>query len=215
MATLQESASSILQEKNEKVLPENIKAGVTMFGVTGTVQEGYDMISDATASKEDIIAGKTAYINGGKVTGTLEISDEVYNTDVEITQVNDNKLILSAAFPRYIKQANLSTTLEKVGELINLTPDMIVKGNTVLGVEGSAGISQTIPYASLEELANIDAKEGDIAVIATATTYEGTYQFKSGNWVEIFSARQYDNTITPEDYARAEIIAEDIEGGNK
>lgn len=215
MATLQESANSILNEKQVKIIPENIKQGVTIFGVTGVVEEGYSMISDATAAKEDILAGKTAYINGGKVTGTLEISDEVYNTNVEVVQAINDKLVLSYAFPKYIKQANLSTSLSKIGEVINLTPEMIVKGYTVLGVSGSAGISQTIPYASLEELNNIDAKEGDIAVIATAETYEGTYQYKNGAWVEIFSSRQYANTLTPEDYLIAENIAENIEGGNE
>lgn len=40
MATLQESAQSILNEKNLKVLPENIVKGITMFGVEGTAAVG-------------------------------------------------------------------------------------------------------------------------------------------------------------------------------
>lgn len=34
--TILQKAQAILAEKTAKVLPENIKAGVTMFGVTGT-----------------------------------------------------------------------------------------------------------------------------------------------------------------------------------
>lgn len=43
----------------------NIKKGVQIFGVTGTYT------SDATAAAADIASGKTAYVNGSKITGTL------------------------------------------------------------------------------------------------------------------------------------------------
>lgn len=43
----------------------NIKKGIQIFGVTGTYT------SDATAAAADIASGKTAYVNGSKITGTL------------------------------------------------------------------------------------------------------------------------------------------------
>ena len=44
---------------------ENIKSGIDLFGIEGTYT------SDATATASDILSGKTAYVNGTKVTGTL------------------------------------------------------------------------------------------------------------------------------------------------
>lgn len=52
-------------ETPEGLTPENIKAGVEIAGVTGT------FTSDATATDGEILTGKTAYVNGNKVTGTI------------------------------------------------------------------------------------------------------------------------------------------------
>jgi hypothetical protein len=43
----------------------NIKVGVTIAGVTGT------FTSDANATAAQILSGKTAYVNGSKITGTI------------------------------------------------------------------------------------------------------------------------------------------------
>lgn len=52
-------------ETPEGLTPENIKAGVEIAGVTGT------FTSDANATAGEILTGKTAYVNGNKVTGTI------------------------------------------------------------------------------------------------------------------------------------------------
>ena len=45
--------------------PENIKSGVEIFGVTGTFTD------DADAEAGDIASGKTAYVKGVKIEGTV------------------------------------------------------------------------------------------------------------------------------------------------
>lgn len=52
------------------LISENIKNGITIFGVEGSLQNGIDT-SDATATAADLCAGKTAYINGEKITGNI------------------------------------------------------------------------------------------------------------------------------------------------
>ena len=61
--------SSNSGSNNGNLLPEYIKKGITLGGVTGTL-ESLDT-SDATATAEDIAWGKTAYVKGEKITGTL------------------------------------------------------------------------------------------------------------------------------------------------
>lgn len=56
---------------NGNLLPEYIKAGITLGGVTGTLED-LDT-SDATATPEDIAKGKTAYVDGKKITGTRAV----------------------------------------------------------------------------------------------------------------------------------------------
>ena len=49
------------------LIAANIKTGVSIFNTNGT------FTSDATASAADILSGETAYVNGIKVTGSLNI----------------------------------------------------------------------------------------------------------------------------------------------
>lgn len=55
----------------------NIKSGVTIFGVTGSLTDTGIDTSDADATSFDIIENKTAYANGVKIVGTYTPKKEI------------------------------------------------------------------------------------------------------------------------------------------
>lgn len=65
---------------DEDIKPENIKEGAEILGVAGSFK-GIDT-SDATALSEDILVGKTAYVNNQKIEGTMEEYDGSYEGNV-------------------------------------------------------------------------------------------------------------------------------------
>ena len=66
--TAKSGTLSITAQTGTPIVAGNIKSGVSIFGVTGNYS-GLDT-SDADATAADIASGKTAYVNGVKVTGT-------------------------------------------------------------------------------------------------------------------------------------------------
>ena len=76
-------AVRISSEEQAKLVSGNIKAGVTILGVSG--KSSVVDTSDATAAAGTIVSGKTAYINGTKVTGSL--------TTVSVSQDSLTKIL--------------------------------------------------------------------------------------------------------------------------
>ena len=66
---LEDNIVEILRQRDNYLIPENIREGVTILGVNGTLTSGIDT-SDATATAGDILLDKTAYVDGEKITGT-------------------------------------------------------------------------------------------------------------------------------------------------
>lgn len=140
--TILEKCNQILNDKETNLLPGNLKTGTTCLGVEGT------FTADADAIATDIKSGKSGYVNGVKITGTLpvqednanivlqnvsgvvgaenlEVSGNLANTFANGTVVNDTQVIKS------------SVALATLAGLLGITADRIKNGVTICGIEGS------------------------------------------------------------------------------
>lgn len=205
MSTILQKANEILAEKNQKIIPENIKSGVKIFDIDGTLQGLQEGTADATAIAQDIVGSKTAYVNGEKLTGTLAIktntdtASNIYSTNYTSA---DSLTFEGEWASKYNRTAfdpgakfNLIVNESEIADKISLTADKIVEGNTILGVEGTAktgGIDTSDATATASDIVygktayvNGEIVEGTIADITAeeGMNHIGTdiTEFKDGN----------------------------------
>ena len=116
-------------------------AGVYQFGETGWVRIDTDT-SGTSATAEDIAYGKTAYVNGELIEGTLleavqfggsgNGSVSMYEDSIGISEKLDQKLIGNAG-----ADILAITSFATLAEAIGLTADKIKAGETILGITGT------------------------------------------------------------------------------
>ena len=136
---LQENLDAILLDKNTNLKPENLKQGITCLGVEGTMQAGIDT-SDATATINDIASGKTAYVNGEKITGFVSDYEGPDNPFVTVsTDDSQQRLYYKTTQDVLLRPpgGGMYAEYQQIAELINLTSDKIKAGETILGVNGT------------------------------------------------------------------------------
>ena len=137
---------NINQERMQKITAQNIRAGVNIFGTEG------NYTSDSNAEALDIASGKTAYVNGTKLTGSLKEYNEntplpVYNISLDVTNSNINAIFLnrisnngswqyfSQGVVRYNTHIPISYNL--ITSKIGLQPTDIKKDVKVLDIIGT------------------------------------------------------------------------------
>lgn len=112
MSTLKEKAEQILNEKETKIIPENLPNSVTAFGVTGN-------ISEFTSGQGTTYPSTYRHGSSG--------DDNVY---LDINFDTDNLFRNNSSIAAYITDSNLA-------QEIGLTPEKIKKDETILGVTGT------------------------------------------------------------------------------
>lgn len=169
--TLKETKAQIKQsiiDKGKEVSDrDSFRSYANKIDEIVTLEEG---TSDANATSNDIAKGKTAYVNGVKITGNIyEFSDGLeFNGN---TTINDEgvtgrlRLITSCAemndslcrFSSGNFKAYTFVDYNTLANAIGLTGDKIKKGETILGITGTYEPN----YA---ELGTISPTEYDTAV---------------------------------------------------
>lgn len=129
---------------DRNLIPENIKKGERIYGVVGEL-EMLDT-SDATANPEDILEGKTAYVNGEKLIGT-HVCESGGDTPVgpgnpdepDDIVLNDLEVVPTGKEETIIPEDGVSgfSSVTVAGE-DNLIPENIIRDVTIYGVTGTA-----------------------------------------------------------------------------
>lgn len=112
----------------------DIAQGKTVLGITGT------FTSDADAVAGNIEKDKTAYVNGAKVTGTLETLTTPVSASTVSYNTTDGEVELSTSITgnRIVKDSvSMKVAQSDIVAELGLTADKIAKGTTILGVEGT------------------------------------------------------------------------------
>ena len=136
------TVNEVTSAVDSDIKPENIKDGVNILGVVGTM-ESIDT-SDATATADDIVVNKTAYVNGEKITGTIPTATTI-TEDGSVQLTSDGQFKASATVPNDVylhsditpRMIWLNLTKTQVADAIGLTADKIKAGETILGITGT------------------------------------------------------------------------------
>ena len=218
--------SAVTSAIDSNITPENIKKDISILGVTGTLEGGIDT-SDANATASDIAIDKTAYVNGQKITGTLPlfpntrtftvsnagVTNNTEDSTLDLTTINTTKQILDSNV-----NMNFNADYSDVATAIGLTADKISEGNTILGIEGTAGaggidtsdatatvkdiLAGKTAYVDGEKLEGTMANNGDLVI--TPNTDE---QDHSAGYYNSIQVRPVTSSID------ANIKAENIKSG--
>lgn len=127
---------------DENIVAENIKKGVTILDVTGTLEYGVDT-KDADAAEDDIEMGKTAYVDGQKITGTIPVLSKTYVTsDTDVSKTDYNVKISTTVNNKSIIDSNSTIELNvnnyTLASTLGITENDIMSGKTILDITGTA-----------------------------------------------------------------------------
>lgn len=116
----------------DTVTEEKVAAGTTFHGADGAPRVGTSTFDsdtqDATASAAELLAGKTAYVRGAKVTGTMPNREGEGGTIAEKTEA----VAITQGYHDGSGKVEIDAT-----EQAKLIPENIKAGAEILGVTGT------------------------------------------------------------------------------
>ena len=123
------------------LIPANIKSGINIFGVPGS-SKVVDT-TDATAASGDILSGKTAYVNGSKVTGTIANLSAANLTASGSTITVASGYYSASAVSKSISAGSATTPAKTI--TATATPSLNSSTGVVsVSVSGSSSITPTV-----------------------------------------------------------------------
>ena len=142
----------------DSVTKEKLLEGTTAHGADGELITGtctYDAdTSDATAADAEILATKTAYVRGNKITGTMKNNGAVTGN----IATKDGEYTVPQGFHDGSGKVKIDST-----EMAKLTPENIRENVTILGVrgvmsttEGEKRQEKTVTPSSKEQIVTPD-----------------------------------------------------------
>lgn len=132
-------SETLIDLTNDTVTADKLLSGCTAHGkdgekVTGTCD--YDAnTQSATATADEILSEKTAFVRGSKVTGTMPNIGSVSLT----ISAKDDSAAIAKGYHDGTGTAAISST-----EKAKIIPDNIREGVTILGVEGTMSGSEDV-----------------------------------------------------------------------
>ena len=117
---------SIDDDEQDKIIPENIKSGVNILGIDGAY-EGLNT-ADATATANEILNGKTAYVNNQKLIGSMP-NHGAFNREIS---VKSDSYTIPAGYHNGLGSISINEV-----EQAKIIASNIKAGVNILGVTGT------------------------------------------------------------------------------
>ena len=97
--------------------------------------------TNANATSKQILSGRTAYVNGNKITGSMTNRDAI--TPAVSVVISEDTAYVRLSNGAYLTNSSsgypeVSISQEALAAAIGLTADKIIVGNTILGIAGTA-----------------------------------------------------------------------------
>lgn len=181
-------STTLIDLTSDTVTADKLLSGITAHGkdgepVTGTCTFDADT-GDATATASEILATKTAYVNGSKVTGSMPNNGGVegYISDASTPY----------SIPSGYHDGSGTVTIDET-EMEKLVPQNIREGITLLGVEGEMSGSEdlkpqqktVIPKTEDQTITPDSGYNALSQVLVKAIPYEETSNSAGGKTVTI------------------------------